>query len=118
MILVVFITCINPVTIDHVFGLLVFVPIICGCAVTADEEIANIALKDGMAAFVGDQRLIARYKLTGAAWFDLSYTVADEDVQNLCTANAIENLYMEGLLEAAQDIGGQRFTRGDTDAYR
>src|SRR3989440_2359958 len=107
----------NPVSIDHVFGLLVLVPIVCCGTITFNEQIANISLGDSMAAFVGNQCLITRHKLARAAWLYPSYPITDENVQDLSAANAIEDLYIEGFLEATKDIGRQGFTGGDADTH-
>src|SRR5256714_6910436 len=107
----------NPVSIDHIFRLLVVVPIVpCG-TIPFNEQIANISLAYSMAAFVGNQCLITRHKPACAAWLYLSYPVTDENVQDLSAANAIEDLYVEGFLEATKDIGRQGFTGGDADTH-
>src|SRR5205085_448107 len=116
-ILVILIARMNPVSIDNIFGLLVLVPIVrCG-TITFNEQIANISLRYRMATFVGNQCLITRHKLACAAWFYLSYPVTDENVQDLSAANAIEDLYVEGFLEATKDIGREGFTGGDADTH-
>src|SRR3989440_1091600 len=107
----------NPVSIDNIFGLLVLVPIVCCGTITFNEQIANISLGYRMAAFVGNQCLITRHKPARAAWLYLSYPVTDENVQDLSAANAIEDLYVEGFLEATKDIGRQGFTGGDADTH-
>ena len=70
-----------------------------------------------MAAFVGNQCLVTRHKPACAAWLYLSYPVTDENVQDLSTANAIEDLDIEGFLEATKDICRQGFTGGDADTH-
>src|SRR5437588_4449492 len=107
----------NPVSIDHVFVLLVLVPIVCCGTITFNEQIANISLGDSMTAFVGNQCLITRHQLACAAWLYLSNPVTDENVQDLSAANAIEDLYVEGFLEATKDISRQGFTGGDADTH-
>src|SRR6266567_1072795 len=57
--------------------------------------------------------LVTRHQLARAAWLYLSYPVTDENVQDLSAANAVEDLYVEGFLEATKDIGRQGFT-GET----
>src|SRR5215467_5665741 len=107
----------NPVAVDGILCLLVLVPIVCCRTVATNQEVADIALLHRMAAFIGNQRLIARYELACAAWSDLASTITDEDMQNLGAADAIEDLYMEGVLPTSQNVSRQRFTGRDAQTH-
>ena len=82
----------NPVTADDIFGLFMFVPIIGGCAISANQQDANLTLFYCMAVFIGYQSLVARHKLTGTTGLYLSCMVTNKDMQDLCAADAIKDV--------------------------
>src|SRR5258708_26555536 len=104
----------DPMAIDDILGLVVLVSIISGGAVSADQQIANVTLFYRVAAFIGNQCFIAWHELTRASRLYLAYTVADKDMQDLCAADAIEDVHIEFFFPAPQDIGGQGLTSRDT----
>src|SRR5260370_36426227 len=105
----------DPMAIDDILGLFVLVPIISGRAVSADQQIANLTLFYRVAAFIGNQCFIAWHELTRASRLYLAYTVADKDMQDLCAADAIEDVHIEFFFPAPQDIGGQGLTHPETN---
>src|SRR6266852_6239074 len=109
-VLVILIAGVNPVAVNGIFGLLMLVPVVGGGAIAANEQVADLAPCNSVSAFIGNQRLVAGHQLARAARPDLSRAVTDEDMQYLCAADAIQDIDMEFLLPAAQDIGGQRLT--------
>src|SRR5579875_131951 len=117
-VLVILIAGMNPVTVDHIFGLLMLVPVVRGGAVPLDQQVADFTLRYGLAFFIGDDGLIARHELTGTARLYLANAIADEDMQDFGAADAIQDIDVKFFLPAAQDIGGQGFSGGDADAYR
>src|SRR5258708_8812605 len=108
----------DPMAIDDILGLFVLVPIISGRAVSADQQIANLTLFYRVAAFIGNQCFIAWHELTRASRLYLAYTVADKDMQDLCAADAIEDVHIEFFFPAPQDIGGQGLTNPDPNTHR
>src|SRR6266571_968374 len=107
----------NPVPIDHIFGLFVLVPVV-GCnTITPNQKIANISLADWLIMFIGDLCFVTRHQLSRTPWLNLAWTVANEDVQDFGATDAIENLDMEFLLPASQNVGRKGFTGRDTDTH-
>src|SRR6266487_1690434 len=114
-IFVILVACMNPVAIDNILGLLVLVPIICSCAVSAYQQIANIALLYRVTTFVGNQCLVARHKLAGTTWLYLACAITDKNVQYFRATDAIEDLNIEFILPTPQNIRGQSFASRDTN---
>src|SRR6266851_5604991 len=107
----------NPVAVDGVLGLFMLVPVVRRRAVAANQEVANLAVFDRVAALVGNQRFVAWHQLARTAGAYLSWAIADEDVQDFGAANAIEDLHVESLFPAPQDVRGQGFAGRDAEAH-
>src|SRR5205823_4765502 len=114
-ILVILVACMNPVTIYDILGPFVLVPIVRGRTVSANQQIANVALFYRVATFIGNQCLVARHEFAGASRLYLARTVTDKNMQNLRAADTIENIYIEFFLPTPQDISGQSLTGRDTN---
>src|SRR5215469_179333 len=107
----------NPVAIDSIPGLFMLVPVVCCRTVTANQEVTYLTLFDHVAAFVGNQRFVAWHQHARTAWMYLTRAIADEDVQDFGATNAIEDLHMEGLFPAPQDVRGQSLAGRDAKAH-
>ena len=94
-------------TVDDILGLFVLVPIVRGRAVPANQQIADLTLGYCMPALIGNQSLVAWYKLAAAARFYFAGTITDKNVQYLRAADTVKNVYIEFFPPAPQDIGGQ-----------
>src|SRR5450432_1283217 len=67
-ILIVRITCCNPMAVDRVFRALMFIPVICRCTLTAYHKRAHRSLHDRLPALIDDFRFVARHDLACTAW--------------------------------------------------
>src|SRR6266700_1991859 len=108
----------NPVAVDGVLGLFMLVPVVRCRAVAANQEVAYLAVFYRVAALAGNQRVEAWHQLARTAGAYLSRAIADEDVQDFGAANTIEDLHVEGLFPAPQDVRGQGLAGRDAEAHR
>src|SRR5258708_24476837 len=106
-ILVILVPSMNPVAVDDILGLFVLVPIVRGRAVPTNQQIADLTLGYCVPALIGNQSLVAWYKLAAAARFYFAGTITNKNVQYLRAADAVKNIYIEFFPPAPQDIGGQ-----------
>src|SRR5260221_11907009 len=107
----------NPVAVEGFLALFVLVPVLRRRVFDANEVVPNLAVFYRVAALVGNQRFVAWHQLAGTAGAYLSWAIADEDVQDFGAANAIEDLHVEGLFPAAQDVRGQGLAGRDAEAH-
>ncbi len=115
-ILAIGVTGVEP-ALDHCLGgLLGLVPVVLGRRFRADPQPPAGAPRHRLAVLVDDLDLIARHRLAAGAWLVVVEPVADEDVQALGRADAVQDHRARLLLPAAKDVRGQGFGRRDTGA--
>src|SRR5437879_2545022 len=107
----------DPMAVDGILRLLVLIPVVGRSAITTNKQIANLSLWHDMAAFISNQGFIAWNRPARATWTYLSEAVANEDMQDFGTADAIEDIDVEAVLPAPQDIGGQCLACRNTDTH-
>src|SRR6266851_2034323 len=90
-------------------ALLPVVPITGRAARTAHFQLAELAALHRSIFLVDDRKLVARNRLAGGAVANVVRTKAQENVQHLGGAEAIENVDAEALLPTLADLLGQRF---------
>ena len=103
--------------VHHRLGrLLGLVPVVPGGRLRLDPQPAALALGNGIAVLIQDAGLVARHRLAAGAGPVVVEPVADEDVQRLGRADAVEDGRAGLFLPAAEHVTGQRLAGRDAGA--
>src|SRR5439155_2334861 len=102
----------DPVPFDRVLGPLVLVPVIGAGAVAFDQQVADGPVRYIIARLVDDPRLVSRHELAACAGADAAGPIRDEDMEDLGTADPVENFHAEAVVEAIVEGLGERLAGG------
>src|SRR5262249_15960800 len=88
-------------------------PIAGADGVSLNEEIADLAVSDGLPVLVEDARVVSRNDLPARAGPCRSGTIGGEHMQRFGLADGIEDLDVEAVLEAMKDRCRQSLAGGN-----
>ena len=109
----VFVARMGPLAREGTLALGALVPVAFGSRWPADHQFADFAGTELAPVFVDDLCLIAWHRFAGGAEADLAGPVADENVQHLGRADAVQDFGSHHLAPALAEIGRQRLAGGD-----
>ncbi len=109
----VFVARMGPFAREGTLALGTLVPVAFGSRRPADHQLADFADAELASLLIDDLCVIAGHRLAGRAEADLAGPVADENVQHLGRADAVQDVGSDDLAPALTEIGRQRLAGGD-----